>query len=494
MPLIGKAGSSSAVRQDLLAPNCRRRGEESLISVLLEGDSEKLVRLSADVGRANTLLSMKLRDDMGAVGLRNGDLHESPWQVERRRLKSDPSPYPSPLLGERGKRRRSQSSSCAAGVLVGCLVLLLTGCASTPKETWTRTGDPLVDGQNAIAHGPEKDRVLWQYRTGLAELRHGNYAEAQRLLGDALLRVGGIIGPDATAKKARSLFHEESKKTFIGEPYERVMAYFYAGILYWMNGEPDNGRACFRNGQIQDSDTENREYANDWVLMDYLDGFISARYFGDDSADALQRAQKSFKIGQLPPFNKKANTMVFLEFGQGPSKYATGEYGEELRIRPGQSVVHGAWVKVENQAVRIGPYDDVNFQATTRGGRVMDHILANKAVFKSATDTFGTAAIIGGAVAASQRGGEEIGVGLLAAGIVSKIFAAATTPEADIRTWDNLPGYISFVALELPLGPHKATVEFTNAAGAVLPSLTKTISFSVVKENSAVLFASDHNS
>src|SRR5438105_3111941 len=124
-------------------------------------------------------------------------------------------------------RFRFQLLGPVASALVA---LFLAACASTPKETWTRTGDPIVDGQAAIALGPEKDRVLWQYRTGLAELRRGNYAEAQRLFGDALQRVGGIIGPDAAAKKARGLFHEESKKTFIGEPYERVMVYFYSGI------------------------------------------------------------------------------------------------------------------------------------------------------------------------------------------------------------------------------------------------------------------------
>ncbi len=37
--------------------------------------------------------------------------HEPPWYAERHRLKSAPSPRPSPLRGERGKRRHSQSSS-----------------------------------------------------------------------------------------------------------------------------------------------------------------------------------------------------------------------------------------------------------------------------------------------------------------------------------------------------------------------------------------------
>jgi hypothetical protein len=279
------------------------------------------------------------------------------------------------------------------------------------------------------------------------------------------------------------------------------MAYFYRGILYWMDGEPDNARACFRNAQIQDSDTESHEYSNDWVLMDYLDGFVTAKYFGGDGVDALKRADESFKAGELPPYTKSANTMVFLEFGQGPMKYSTGQYGEQLRFRPGQSPVKGAWIKVANKAIRIAPYDDVNFQATTRGGRVMDHILANKAVFKSATDTFGDAAIISGAVVASsagpRRGGvsdaQIAGLGILAAGVISKVVAAATTPEADIRTWQNLPGYISFVALDLPPGPHTATVEFTDAAGNVLPSLTRTINFTVGTANDTVLFASDHN-
>ena len=126
------------------------------------------------------------------------------------------------------------------------LPVWLAGCATTesPRQSFARTGDPVVDGQSAVAAASEKDKVLWQYRAGLTALRRGNYAEAQRMFDEALARVGNIIGPDKSAKKARSLFAEEAKKTFLGEPYERVMAYFYRGVLYWMNGEPDNARAC----------------------------------------------------------------------------------------------------------------------------------------------------------------------------------------------------------------------------------------------------------
>src|SRR3954468_16633970 len=184
----------------------------------------------------------------------------------------------------------------AGMVCCGALTIAMwSGCTTT--STHESVSAQPVDAQTALAQAPSKDKVLLEYRSGLSALRQGNYAEAQRMLDDALLTIGGIIGTeDKSAKKSRHYFSEESKKTFIGEPYERCMAYFYRGIVYWMNGEPDNARACFRNAEIQDSDTENRDYANDWILMDYLDGLVSMR-LSSDGSDALARAQKYFKLG-----------------------------------------------------------------------------------------------------------------------------------------------------------------------------------------------------
>jgi hypothetical protein len=146
-----------------------------------------------------------------------------------------------------------------------CGLLLLDGCATTPKHQVALTGDILVDGPNMIAEGPPKDKVLWQYRTAAAAMRQGKFDVAKPLLDDALLTLGGIYGPDSEARKSRRLFSKESRKTFIGEPYERSMAYFYRGVIYWMDGEPDNARACFRSAEFEDTDAENHEYAGDWV-------------------------------------------------------------------------------------------------------------------------------------------------------------------------------------------------------------------------------------
>ena len=373
-------------------------------------------------------------------------------------------------------------------------LLIVAGCATTTKPQIALTGDIMVDAPNAIANGPPRDRVLWQYRLAAAAMRQGKFDLAKQNLDDALLTLGGIYGKDADAKKARSYFHAEAKKTFIGEPYERSMAYIYRGILYWMDGEPDNARACFRSAEFEDSDTENREYAGDWVLPEYLDGLATAK-LGGDGSDAFKRAQANAKGVKLPPYLPKANALFFIEFGPGPTKFATGQYREELRFHTGPSPVTSAQLKVDALQIPIAPTDDVDFQATTRGGRVMDHILGNKAVFKSATDTVGNVALIGGlttAAASGDRTTQEVGLAIALAGLVSKVVSAATVPAADTRSWDNLPRYLSFVSLPLPPGQHVATIQFLDSAGRVLPNLTKTITINITTtDRDKVAFVSD---
>jgi hypothetical protein len=327
-------------------------------------------------------------------------------------------------------------------------------------------------------------------------MRQGKFDVAKQNLDEALTTLQGIYGPDPNAKKARGYFHAEAKKTFIGEPYERSMAYVYRGILYWMDGQPDNARACFRSAELEDSDTENHAYAGDWVLPDYLDGLASTK-LGGDGSDAFNRAEKSAKGVKLPPYNPKANALLFFEFGPGPAKYSTGEYGEELRFHVVPSPVISAEFKVDAHVYPVAPADDVGFQANTRGGRVMDHILGNKAVFKKSTDVIGNVALIGGlstAALSDNRTAQQVGLGVALAGLISKGISAATTPQADTRSWDNLPRYISFANLELAPGQHVITVDFRNGNGAVLSNLTKTLTVDVPADGKdKVIFVSDQS-
>ncbi len=401
-----------------------------------------------------------------------------------------------PRIGRIWARVRLERSFSAALVLgLATLALSLSGCATgAGRQKVLLTGNIMVDGPNAIANGPPRDKVLWEYRTAAAAMRLGKYDEAKQYLDDALTTLQGIYGPNSSARKARGYFHAESKKTFIGEPYERSMAYIYRGILYWRDGQPDNARACFRSAEIEDSDTENHQYAGDWVLPDYLDGLATVK-LGGDGSDAFKRAQANAKGLKLPPYNPKANVLFFVEFGPGPTKYATGRYHEELRFSTPPCVVRSAEIKVDSLDIPVPPTDDVAFQATTRGGRLMDHILGNKAVFKSATGAAGAVAIVGGlgtAALSRDRTTAEVGLGIALAGAVTEVISAATTPEADTRAWDNLPRYLSFACLPLPPGQHVATVQFRDAAGGILPSLTKVVMFEVPADGKdKVIFVSD---
>ena len=379
-------------------------------------------------------------------------------------------------------------------ILLCFLLALLAGCETTSQRSYVpMTGDMQTDARAAISQGPAKDRILWEDRLAAAAMRKGDFAEAKRTLDDVVTTLGGISAGDKSARAARGVFSEESKKSFRGEPYERVMAYFYRGILYWMDGEPDNARACFRSAQFEDSDAEQKEYAGDYSLLDYLDGLASVKLAGDGS-DAFKRAKANSRSAVTPPYDAQANVLFFADYGRGPVKYASGEYGEQLRFSPGRSEATRILVRLDDHYVAASFFDDITFQATTRGGRVMDHILGNKAVFKSATDVVGNVALIGGLAMATQRGTQEAGLGLAAFGLLSKIVSSVSTPAADTRCWDNLPQYLSFAAMRAAPGEHTAVIEFRDNADRPLLSLTKTIKFKVNPSGKdTVIFVSDQS-
>lgn len=381
----------------------------------------------------------------------------------------DPTKPSGLLPGEPFTLTRSHAALMVAALLA------LSGCASTPDAPHVRlTGDLLVDGNAQLAAAPPKDRVLWEYRVAATALRRDLWDEAKAKFDDALAMASANFGNvSAEAARSRRMFRNESDKPFIGEPYERIMAHFYRGIGYWRDGEPDNARALFRTAQLLDSDTQEKTYAGDWVLLDYLDGLASEK-LGGDGSDALARARASAKqqnLSTLPNYDAKANVLIFVEYGQGPKKYSGGEYGEQLKFFTEKSRTVLAKLTVDGQAYTLPPYDDVNYQATTRGGRLMDHILGNKAVFKQRTDTIGDVALVG-ALGTAQYGrgkdADKAAIGLAAVGLISKLASAATTPNADTRTWDNLPQYLSLQALKLAPGDHQATLTFYDAAGGVV--------------------------
>lgn len=398
----------------------------------------------------------------------------------------------------RGKRRR--------GVVWLLAALGLAGCQRwEPIPVVTPTGDPLIDAQAWQRVAPAKDRVLWNFRVGAMALRLGDWTEARAQFDAGLQESAGILADAGSpaAARARGMFGSESTKPFAGEPYERAMANYYRGILHWAEGEPDNARAAFRNAQFIDSDTEERRHAGDYVLFDYLDGYVTTR-LGGEGGEAFVRAQERSAFA-LPAYDPGANVMLFVEYGRGPRKVAEGADGERLAFRTKPSPAVRGELSVGGAVYSLPPYDDLHYQATTRGGRVMDYILGNKAVFKRGTETVGDAALGAAVVVASEgrrappprtqeererqreneREREQAAVALATVGLFSKIASAATRPAADTRTWDNLPQYLSFAALRLPPGRHEARLEFFDEHDRPLPDTAQRFAIEVPKGGAA---------
>lgn len=387
--------------------------------------------------------------------------------------------------------RPSVLRSLCSVLCAAALAAAFSGCATVaPRPVVALTGDPVVDGNAQLAVAPERDKALWEYRVAAAALRRGQFDEASAKLDDALGRTAAAMAPGAEAAKSRTMFGREETKPFAGEPYERIIGNYYRGLIYWHAGEPDNARALFRSGQFVDSDTENKTYSGDWVLLDYLDGLVTRKLAGDGS-DALARARTSAQAqgrATPPDYEPQANVLVFCEYGPGPIKYASGEYGELLKFTVDDSRVATARLMVDGRELALPPYDDVSWQATTRGGRVMDHILGNKAVFKKSTDTIGDVALVGAlgtAAYGTSKDSRNVALGLAAVGLFSKIASAATQTQADVRAWNNLPRYLSFGALRLPPGDHAATLAFYAPDGRLLQNRTQTFTISVPAPDAA---------
>ena len=374
-----------------------------------------------------------------------------------------------------------------------CLLIAL-GFAACQAPTIQRApefnGDLVAAGHRQIAKAAAHDKNRWRLITAVHALKLDRHSEARALLETAMPSAGQILKADARTRLAQSTFSPENVKGFHGEPHERAMGWFYRGVFYWMDGEPDNARACFRTAQLMDALAAQPEHRADWVLLDYLDGFITAK-LGRDGNDARTRAQANAGDTALPDYNTKANVMVFLQFGFGPMKKTGGDVGEKIVYDGGHSQARSARITVAGQTLIAPVFDNLTFQASTRGDRAMDAILAKKATIKKTGDLVGDIGVTAGAILASEPKTEGAGVALLGAGLAGKIIGGSAEPRADTRTWTNLPQHLSFAALQLPVGTHTVTIEFLDANGIALPDRQKNVSVTVQTGRDTVVFVAD---
>lgn len=306
---------------------------------------------------------------------------------------------------------------------------------------------------------PAKDVTLHTMQAGLAAFSESRLPEANQHFDDALTVIEGMFADSQAAVNARSLWYEEGAKEYKGEPYERAMAFYYRGLAYLLDADYENARASFRSGLMQDAFAEEQQNRSDFTSLMLLEGWTNQLLGSNGQAkDAYDEANR-LRAG-LPIPKAGANVLVIAELGGSPRKVGDGIDNQEIVYRgPKRTPERSVTVDIDGKAYKPALIEDVFFQASTRGGRPIDRLIAGKASFKDVTGQIG----IGLASIASESsvimsavggtGGGRVMGGLAAVGAISSIISANVKPRADVRYWNNLPETIhaaSFTHAGLP--------------------------------------------
>lgn len=409
------------------------------------------------------------------------------------------------MSAQSGWGRKLLSSVALAAMVSACQTTRERETAIKPEVAHSYLADKPAALQKhfyvALSQG-SRNQVLNDMRLGLASMEMGNDKLAEELLDRALGSIETVYVNNENAAKARELFTKELIKDFKGEPYERAMAYYYRGLLYLKAGDYDNARASFKSGFIQDSFAEEDQHSADFGLLQYLQAWAS-RCRGNSTT--AEDDFKEFK-GIQPNFPLPVaadNTLVLIETGSPPVKYSATDtdsskprYLKYRRASATESAQIGFTDLVQPPAVKKGDkrkappppqqvshslkadlLEDIYFQASTRGGREFDSVLAGKAQFKDAAGTVGNVALVGAALAANyavagnnDRDAAIAAGALLLIGLLAKAAEEASEPDADIRYWDNLPDRVHAVTLALPPATTRLSVDFLASDGSLLRS------------------------
>lgn len=237
--------------------------------------------------------------------------------------------------------------------------------------------------------------------------------------------------------------------------------------------------------------------------------------------------------------DSRTNAFILLQSGQAPAKIRGGQYGEIIQFQTYPDPVRYALSTIQQADVPNAPLlafvpvpaESITYQATTQGGRVMDHILKGRAEFRDNMNVASgialsvvPAAISAGAVAASTivtttvttvtysvsstgavtattttstsaapAGAAAATPFLIAAAAAiiiykgSKMIADATHPEGDIRGWHELPNQFLFICGTLAPGEYELTNAGFDRLGQLVPQQNEKKIFIVGTDKPALI-------
>ena len=375
-------------------------------------------------------------------------------------------------------------------MLLTLLPIVGSGCASHQKNEVTiiRAVQDYFDGDygaaanklSPLAETTNEDFVVNNLRLGSVLLPAYELDDAEA----AFLRAWEVINSTGVNNGGRTLgavLVDEKIKVWKGEPFERAMASFYLGLVYYIRGDYGNARGAFENAlfKLHDVDPNDKNDKGHDVESNFsLASLMLAKSYQHLGREDLARAnfdyvaQNNRELASLANYerNLDSNLLLVIDYGHGPHK-VTEMDGSVLGFAP-SPMEEGPpplpRVIVDGKRLYTDPYVrppvDLLAMAQDRKWQSIDTLRA----IKSAV---GTGLLIGSAVegirgvngsGARQRTDLMVAGGLAAAGLLLK-----ATSQADIRQWEMLPRTTFVVPLRVDPGTHDITVEFPGMYGGV---------------------------
>lgn len=344
---------------------------------------------------------------------------------------------------------------------------------------------------------------LYLCELGTAYLGCNDKQNAKKHLLNAYTSIEGFFDP-ASEKKAISYWGAEAEKVYKGEPYEQATLSLFTGLLLLEEGDVDNALSCFKSGQLADADVANEQFQSDYGLLQLLeakcfqmrgeqieydqftrkavDSFAEthpllhskrAEIVADNLKSNVSEQEKTeileIKVMEAKeklisdyrsyygPLMQPYNTLLLIWTGRSPEVRRTGVYGEGRTLIKNPPTETHYEVQVDDSSWHdvIFGFANISYQATTRGGRQMDNVLASQAAFKKGAHEVGKSFID----MADDVSDPYAALFLLGVGLISEGLSAATNAKADIRSWKTLPDEIAVVPLHLTAGTHRVQVD-----------------------------------
>jgi tetratricopeptide (TPR) repeat protein len=371
---------------------------------------------------------------------------------------------------------------CIAAVVVS------TGCAEDQPHKSARHAlqDYMAGDYSAateklapLSQKTNEDFVLNNCRLGSVTLANYDFNESEA----AFLRAYEVINSVGVNDGGRSLgaaIVDEKIKVWKGEPFERAMANFYLGVIYYTQHDYDNARAAFENALFklrdysdkEDKKNDYREQESNFVVATIMLAKTWQRLGRDDLAH--QNFDRAMELRpDLKPLcdfdlNRDSNLLLVVDFGYGPKKVRDGDGAfvgfaptprEVGAIPEARAFVDG---QVASREEWSRPTIDLLAMAQDRKWQDIDTIRAIK-------DIAGTGMLIGGGVmgvkglnehGSRQRTDLAVAAGLAGAGLLLK-----ASSQADVRQWEMLPRTVFILPLRVAPGTHDVTVDFPNVPG-----------------------------